>query len=231
MAAAPAVTLAPRRRPSLRRIVRPGLAGLATLLALLGAGFVWFAIDARRPEPMPPRAGGIVVLTGGAGRIELGLRLLAEQRADLLLISGTGPGALADLLAGAGLGAEFAAQVAAQVVRRRVTLGRGARTTRGNARETAEWVVAHDLHALIVVTSGYHMRRALLELRRTLSTTVALHPVPLVPHLPDGQDQVPLRLLVAEYGKWLGALAGLSGWATRDEEAASAPIAAPKGGG
>ena len=90
--------------------MRHGLSGLATLLALLGAGFVWFAIDARRPEPIPPRAGGIVVLTGGAGRIELGLRLLAEQRADLLLISGTGPGALPDLLAGAGLGAEFAVE-------------------------------------------------------------------------------------------------------------------------
>ena len=231
MAAAPAVTVTLLRRPALRRTMRLGLAGLATLLALLGAGFVWFAIDARRPEPIPKRAGGIVVLTGGAGRIELGLRLLAEQRADLLLISGTGPGALPDLLAGAGLGAEFAAQVAAQVVRNRVTLGRGARSTRGNARETAEWAAAHDLQALIVVTSGYHMRRALLELRRTLPATVALHPVPLVPHLPDGQDQVPLRLLVAEYGKWLGAMAGLSGWATRDEEAASAPTAASKGGG
>ena len=198
--------------------MRHGLSGLATLLALLGAGFVWFAIDARRPEPIPPRAGGIVVLTGGAGRIELGLRLLAEQRADLLLISGTGPGALPDLLAGAGLGAEFAAQVAAQVVRNRVTLGRGARSTRGNARETAEWAATHDLHALIVVTSGYHMRRALLELRRTLPAAVALHPAPLVPHLPDGHDQVPLRLLVAEYGKWLGASAGLAAWVTREEE-------------
>ena len=201
--------------------VRAGLAGLAVLVALFGAGFVWVALDARRPAPMPPLAGGIVVLTGGAGRIERGLRLLAEKRAELLLISGTGAGALPDLLAGAGLDGELAAQVS----RRPVTLGRGARSTRGNAREAAEWAAAQGLRSLIVVTSGYHMRRALLELRRTVPATVALHPVPLVPHLPDGHDEVPLRLLVAEYGKWLGALFGLSGWAARDDEAA------PRGGG
>ena len=216
MAAAPAVSVA----------VRVGLIGLVAAVALFGAGFAWFAADARRPAPMPPLAGGIVVLTGGAGRIELGLRLLAEKRAGLLLISGTGAGALPDLLAGAGLGGELAAQV----VLRPVTLGRGARSTRGNAREAAEWAAAHQLPSLIVVTSGYHMRRALLELRRTLPAAVALHPVPLVPHLPDGQDQVPLRLLAAEYGKWLGAMLGLSGWAMREEEAASAPAAARGGG-
>ena len=222
MAAAPAVSVA----------VRIGLTGLVAAIVLFGAGFVWFAIDARRSAPGPPLAGGIVVLTGGAGRIELGLRLLAEKRAEVLLISGTGAGALPDLVAGAGLaGAGRGGELAAQVARRPVTLGRGARSTRGNAREAAEWAAAHGLHSLIVVTSGYHMRRALLELSRTLPGTVALHPVPLVPHLPDGQDQVPLRLLAAEYGKWLGALLGLSGWTTRDEEAAFAPGAAPKGGG
>ena len=202
MAAAPALTWA-----NLRRAAWLGL-------AVLGAGFVWFAIDARRSGPMPAPADGIVVLTGGAGRIELALRLLAEKRAARLLISGTGPGDLPDLLAAAGLGAHLAVQVAP----RQVTLGRGARSTRGNARETAEWVAAHDLNTLIIVTSGYHMRRALLELRRTLPAAVTLHPVALVPHLPDGHDQVPWRLLLGEYGKWLGAAVGLSAWISREEE-------------
>ncbi len=200
---------------ALRRAALLGLAGLAAL----AAGFVWFAADARRAAPAPAAADGIVVLTGGAGRIELGLRLLADKRAGRLLISGTGPGELPELLAGAGLGAALVAQVAPH----QVTLGRGARSTRGNARETADWAAAHDLRALIVVTSGYHMRRALQELRRTLPGTVALHPVALVPLLPDGHDQVPLRLLAAEYGKWLGASAGLSAWLTREEAAGTTP--------
>lgn len=212
-------------RRALARAARPVLAGLAALALLLGAGFAWFAAQAGRPAEVPAHADGIVVLTGGAGRLELGLRLLAEGRAGRLLISGTGRGELGDLLTAAGLDPLLAAGVAPGAV----TLGRFARSTRGNARETADWVAAHGLHSLIVVTSGYHMRRALIELHRTLPATVALSPAPLVPHLPDGQDHVPLRLLAAEYGKWLGALAGLSGWGGRDDEAA--PAAVPRGGG
>lgn len=206
-------------------LIRPAFlaagALLAALVVALGAGFVWFAVEARSPAPPPPPSDGIVVLTGGAGRVELALRLLAEGRAGRLLVSGTGRGDLADLMAAANLGAT----VTAHISRDQVALGRGARSTRGNARETADWVATHRIHSLIVVTSGYHMPRALWELRRTLPAQTILHPVPLVPHLPDGQDQVPLRLLAAEYGKWLGALAGLSAWVAREEEATGpAPI-------
>ncbi len=203
------------------------LLALAAALVGLALGFVWFAAQARRPAPVPARADGIVVLTGGAGRIELAVRLLADRHADRLLVSGTGRGELADLLARAGLRPGLATQVAPD----QVALGRGARSTRGNARETAEWVATHDIRSLIVVTSGYHMRRALIELRRTLPAEVVLHAVPLVPHLPDGHDEVPLRLLAAEYAKWLGAMVGLSGWLAREDEAASPQPAAPRGGG
>ena len=209
-------------------LIRALLLAAALLAAALGAGFAWFAAEAARPAAPPPRSDGIVVLTGGAGRVELALRLFAEGRAGRLLISGTGRGELADLIAAAGLDPA----VSAQVTPGQVTLGRGARSTRGNARETAEWAAGHGMGSLIVVTSGYHMRRALWELRRTLPAAVVLHPAPLVPHLPGGQDQVPLRLLASEYAKWLGAMAGLSAGVAREEEAsgpAPAPAAATRG--
>jgi uncharacterized SAM-binding protein YcdF (DUF218 family) len=202
-------------------LARPLLLAGALLAAALGAGFAWFAADAARPAPPPPASDGIVVLTGGAGRVELALRLLAERRAARLLVSGTGRGELADIIAAAGLEPAVSARIAPA----QVTLGRDARSTRGNARETADWAAAHDMGSLIVVTSGYHMRRALWELRRTLPAAVQLRPAPLVPHLPDGQDHVPLRLLASEYAKWLGAMAGLSAWVAREEEA-SAPAPA-----
>ncbi len=204
----------------MRRAVLAVLAGLALLAGGLACGFAWFAVEARQVAGPPPEADGIVVLTGGAGRVELGLRLLAEHRGARLLVSGTGRGDLVDLVAAAGLPAEIAARIAHD----RVTLGRGARSTRGNARETAAWAGTHGMRSLIVVTSGYHMRRALWELRRTVPAQVVLHPAPLVPHLPDGHDEVPLRLLAAEYAKWLGAMAGLSGWVAREEEAAASLV-------
>ena len=200
----------------MRRATIALLVGLVVLAGSAGGGFAWFAVEARRPAMPPADADGIVVLTGGAGRVELGLRLLAERRGARLLVSGTGRGELADLVAAAGL----PPAVAARIPHERVTLGRGARSTRGNARETASWAGTHGMRSLIGVTSGYHMRRALWELRRTLPAEVALHPAPLVPHLADGHDAVPLRLLAAEYAKWLGAMAGLSDWVAREDEAA-----------
>lgn len=208
-----------------RRLAAGLLLALAVLALGLGAGFAWFAVRAGRSIAAPAQADGIVVLTGGAGRVELALRLLAEGRAARLLVSGTGRAEFSDLAARARVGTALAHQV---------TLGRFARSTRGNARETEEWVAAHGIHSLIVVTSGYHMPRALIELRRTLPARVTVHPAPLVPTAPDGHDRVPMRLLVAEFAKWLGAAAGFSGMVARDEDAAWAPPGGPgllKGGG
>ncbi len=206
---------APQGRALRRSVLLLAMAMLVCGMAL-GGGFLWFAAQARRVPPLPDRADGIVVLTGGAGRVELAMRLMAEGRGRLLLVSGTGRGDFADIVARARVDEALAARVSPA----QVTLGRGARSTRGNARETAEWAAAHGMHSLIVVTSGYHMGRAMLELHRTLPPDVVLHPAPLVPHLPDGHDRVPLRLLAAEYAKWLGAAVGLSALASREQEGA-----------
>ena len=63
------------------------LAGLG-----LAVGFVDFAERvAGAAPPADPRAEGIVVLTGGTARIDGALQLLAEGRANRLLISGRQP--------------------------------------------------------------------------------------------------------------------------------------------
>lgn len=212
------------------RLRRAALA-LAVLLAVaivaLGAGFGWFVLRAGRADPAPSHADGIVVLTGGAGRVELALRLLAEGRAPHLLVSGTGPGDIGDIVARAGIDSGLSARLPPGAI----TLGRGARTTRGNATETAEWVAQLALHSLLVVTSGYHMERAMVELRRTLPHGVALYPVPLVPRAADGHDRPPLRLLASEYAKWLAAALGMSSLAAREDERPAPTGRGPRMGG
>ena len=89
----------------------------------------------------------------------------------------------------------------------RITLGRTATTTLGNAEETAEWARMHRLRSLIVVTAGFHMPRALLELRRAMPDTV-LYPAPVQPQ--SGLGPGSLRILAAEYAKLIGAWAGVS---------------------
>ena len=174
------------------------LIGLPVLAWLLG--LAWFD---RRIEAMPPppaAAAGILVLTGGADRVETGLRLLAARRGGRLLLSGIGGGAeLAGLASRAGVDpAPFAG---------RITLGRHALSTHGNALEAAEWAAREKLGSVLVVTAAYHMPRARLELARMLPN-VALIPVPVDPPGYEGGRR--LYLLANEFTKYLAAVIGLS---------------------
>ena len=185
------------RHAWLRHLVGP-LAG-AVCVAWL-AGFFWFALEAVRMPPPPPTADGIVALTGGADRIATAIELLRAGQARLLLVSGVGPGAeLTKLFRGTGIDPA--------TLRDRITLGREATNTLGNAAEAAKWARDNNVHSVILVTAGYHMKRAMQEFGRELPG-VALYPAPVVPASLRGLPA--LRLLAAEYTKWLASSVGLS---------------------
>ena len=76
--------------PAVSRLLAVAVAaGVAGWLA----GFVWFMNVTGRAAARPPaHTDGIVALTGGAGRVELALHLLADGQADRLLLSGIGGG-------------------------------------------------------------------------------------------------------------------------------------------
>lgn len=173
---------------------------LATAVLALGIGFIRFVAVVHRPCGPLPQADGIVALTGGAERVETALHLFVAGRAPLLLVSGVARGAgLQSFTRRADLDP---APLAAHV-----TLGRNATSTVGNAEETAAWVHVHDIHSLIVVTAGYHMPRALLEIGRALPG-VTLYPAPVQP--PGMHRLGTLRLLGSEYLKLLAATVGIS---------------------
>jgi uncharacterized SAM-binding protein YcdF (DUF218 family) len=179
---------------------------IAAALAWAG-GFVWFMRRIDQPVPLPPQTDGIVALTGGAGPVDAALRLLAASARSRLLITGIGGGSdLATLAARAGIDPAPLAD--------RVTLGREALSTRGNAIEALGWAEAHDIRSLTVVTAPFRMPRALAELHRMLPG-VALYPFPVAG--PDGgrggdaaRWRVSLRVLIGEYNKYLVVAAGLS---------------------
>jgi uncharacterized SAM-binding protein YcdF (DUF218 family) len=185
--------------------------GAMAVLALLGslavigwcAGFIWFVQDSLRPAPLPSQADGIVALTGGADRIATALQLLQQNRAHLLLISGVGPTTeFSALFRGTGIDP--------QSLTGRITIGRAATDTLGNADEAADWARAHGLRSLIVVTASYHMKRALTEIGRTLPTT-RLFPAPVLPPALRGAAGLStIRLLANEYTKFLAAELGLT---------------------
>ena len=192
------------RTPARMAIVAPAVLTLASLAALAWiGGFVWFVRDAMRPASLPLQADGIVALTGGADRVATAIQLLQQNRARLLLISGVGHATeFGALFHGTG--------IAPGTLTGRITLGRTATDTLGNADEAADWARAHGLHSLIVVTASYHMRRALTEIGRTLPD-VALYPAPVLPPALRGAAGFStLRLLAGEYTKYLAAECGLT---------------------
>lgn len=167
---------------------------LATLFLIWALGFVIFV--ATLPEPAGEvKSDAVVVLTGGAGRIPRGLEVLEQGLADQLLVTGV------DLEVKPN---EFAAEYGVSRRRMRccVTLGFAARDTRGNARETAEWVDDRNISTLRLVTTDWHMRRAATELSRTLPTHITV----IRDAVPSG---IKLGTLFVEYNKllasWLAA--------------------------
>ncbi len=183
---------------------------LGLAVALTG-GFLWF-LEATRAGVEAPRrrTDAIVVLTGGLDRVETALDLLEAGAAPRLLVSGAATG-----LTPAALARVHGRDPAA--LAGRLTIGHAAATTAGNAAETAAWIAAEaasgrPVRTLRVVTAGYHMPRAMLELRRALpGVELVAHPV--VPAILR-EGEVPfsrtVTLLGGEYLKFGLALAGLA---------------------
>jgi len=190
-----------RARVSLRAWLLRALAALGALWLTGFAVFLVAVFTASPPNPLPP-ADGIVALTGGDERISTALALLAEHEAPLMLISGAGRGTYIG---------DYTADDAAAITRYAafITLGHAADSTYGNGQEAAAWARAHHMHALIIVTADYHMPRALAEMRRAMPD-MTLIPAPVRP--PAMRKLISLdtlRLLAAEYSKYVAVRLGL----------------------
>lgn len=177
------------------------LMGLFVLgLVLFVAGFGWFLWSVPNEEvALDRKADGIVVLTGGASRTTDGMELLAAGRGKRLLISGahrtTNQAELMRLL-----------PEHEKIIACCVDVDRAALNTVGNATGTRQWVRERGFGSLIVVTSNYHMPRAMAELSNQLPD-VELIPFPVITAKSAGWTQAAsARLLVSEYVKYIVAV-------------------------
>lgn len=191
-------------RRGLRTVWR--LVKLAVLLAVCAvlaaaAGFGLFLRNVPAQEVKLARdADGIVVLTGGASRIEDAIELLASGRGRRLLITGVNRQTSESEIAR--LKPEHAGTVSCCV-----DLDRSAVNTIGNATETRRWAHERGFKSLIVVTSNYHMPRAMAELSHQLPDIVLI-PFPVIAEqLRTNWSSGPnLRLLFLEYVKYIVAV-------------------------
>lgn len=182
---------------------------LAIVLAagLLAAGydfshFVARADRAVTPDP-PIDAQAITALTGASNARIVAAVQLADSLQLPLLISGvhvdTRPEDIAEI-----------ADVDVAEIACCVTLGKAAASTEGNGSEVAEWARRRNVTRIIVVTSEYHMDRALLELRRAMPEGHFIpHAVTTTKVRPRDwfRDPATARRLVEEWAKY--RIAGL----------------------
>jgi uncharacterized SAM-binding protein YcdF (DUF218 family) len=193
------VAHAPRRL--LRRIGRSGLLLCAGAALALATGFTWFLERVPAHEVRLSRdADGIVALTGGASRITDAIELLASGRGQRLLISGANRATSSHEISR--LNPEFE-----KWVRCCVDFDRSVNTL-GNAIEIKRWTEHRGFHSLIVVTSNYHMPRALAEIGHQLPE-VALLPFPVITGRhraePWWASSATVRLMFTEYVKLIFA--------------------------
>lgn len=183
----------------------PNLRAFLTVifLAMLGygLGFVLFVSNLPGTPPMLPKADGIVALTGGDARVDAAVDLFENGVGKRLLISGVSPETSKQTLAKMSrAGSRFACCA---------DIGYVAEDTHGNAEETANWARQNRFDSLVIVTSRYHMPRAMQEFSAVMpDVTLIAYPVDQNGINLGGWWRHPrtIELLHHEYMKYLASL-------------------------
>lgn len=210
---------------------------LATVLVLL---FIWavgltaFAdrVDRYAPVTNAPSADAIVALTGASDvRIVTAMRLLEAHKGARMLVSGVNRDATREDI-------RNVTQGFGRLYDCCVDLDYEAETTLGNAQYTAEWARARGYDSLVVVTSDFHMPRALLELKAALPPGAVLRPYAIETDTVDAarwwRTGESARRMTLEYSKYLVVLFRelvLSLGGETKKPTAPAPAAPPEGAG
>ena len=110
----------------------------------------------------------IVILTGGANRIKDGLKIIEDFKNSKninykILVSGTGIGFTKSSLKKK-LGPNFNSQL----IQCCIDLDGVSKNTLTNASETLKWTGKNDIKEFILITSNYHMPRAILEFKNVM---------------------------------------------------------------
>ena len=144
---------------------------LLIILIALAVLFIDFVYKTFSVSQQNVKTDAIVVLTGGRGRIEEGVRLYREHQARYLFLIGVDPSVRkSDLFKERkGEGGEEG-----------VFLEKVSRNTLENALYAREMIEKKkDIGSIKLITSRYHMKRAMLIFRNTLPAGITIYPHPV----------------------------------------------------
>lgn len=151
-------------------IIKGILSMLVILLVGLAVLFVDFAYKTFSVRPSERKSDAIVVLAGGRGRIEEGIRLYRDRQGGWLFLIGVDPlvrkGDLFRDRSNVGEGDK-------------VILEKVSRNTLENALYARDIIVSKEIGSISLITSRYHMKRATLIFRSLLPREIAIYPHPV----------------------------------------------------
>lgn len=163
------------------------------LVSVLFVDFVYKTFSFRTRDLNPD---AVVVLAGGKGRIEEGVRLYREGKGERLFLIGVDPSVKK---------ADLYKEVEGQRSSEQVYLEKVSRNTLENAIFARELILKNNVRSMLLITSRYHMKRSLLIFRNILPKDIAIYPHPVTNKSSTEEwwsHGGSLRLLFSEFYKY-----------------------------
>ena len=169
---------------------------LVVLLLVLTVLFVDFVYKTFSVSQRDVKTDAIVVLAGGKGRVEEGVRLYREGKGERLFLIGVDPAVRKTDLFQDRPGEPGAENVILEKV---------SRNTLENAIFARDILQRQNIRSMLLITSRYHMKRSLLIFRHLLPKDIAIYPYPVAAR--NSQDEWwsnsgSVRLLFSEFYKY-----------------------------
>lgn len=140
------------------------------LLVVVAVLFIDFTYKTFSYKQRDVKADAIVVLAGGKGRVDEGVRLYRERKSDLLFFIGVGPTVRRS---------DLYIQRPGDPSPEGVILEKASRNTLENAVYGRDVIMSREVRSIVLITSRYHMKRASILLRNSLPKDVAIYPYPV----------------------------------------------------
>jgi uncharacterized SAM-binding protein YcdF (DUF218 family) len=151
-------------------IIKALITLVVILLFAVTALFIDFTYKTFSYRQISRKADAIVVLAGGKGRVEEGVRLFRESRARYLFFIGVDPSVRKSDLYRSEPGDPSSDKV---------ILEKSSRNTLENAIFGRDLIVRHDIRSIILITSRYHLKRSSILFRNSLPKDIAIYPYPV----------------------------------------------------
>jgi uncharacterized SAM-binding protein YcdF (DUF218 family) len=169
---------------------------LVVLLLVLAVLFVDFVYKTFSVSRRDVKTDAIVVLAGGKGRIDEGVRLYREGKGERLLFIGVDPAVRKS---------DLFQDRPGEPGGENVILEKVSRNTLENAIFAREILQRQNIRSMLLITSRYHMKRSLLIFRHLLPKDIAIYPYPVTASNPQEawwNNSGSVKLLFSEFYKY-----------------------------